>query len=244
MTEESTNQAEQNVWLDVSELRLKATLQGIDVKIAPAGDVTLYTHNGVETKRPDVTAENTTDISISKDFNSVAAYGAKVEIAEDESLVVTTNGATRIRPVGTSDADDAAAIRAAKMAEKKKTQLEIGDVADDGWIYAGISPKTHKPMWVAPVDAGVMLFGDAKKEAQELCAEGKKDARLPSNTELYQLFNVAAKVGGFNQEMSGTAGVYWTSSRDAGHAKSKALNDAIQYVCSSKTGLSVRFVHS
>jgi len=78
-------------------------------------------------------------------------------------------------------------------------KLKIGDKAADGWIYAGKSPDTHKPMFVAPEDAGVMSFVDASTKAFKAEKKAKSEIRLPSERELNRIFNCKAKIGGFNE---------------------------------------------
>lgn len=90
-------------------------------------------------------------------------------------------------------------------------KLKIGDVAEDGWIYAGLSPDTHKPMYVAPADAGVMTWDDAVAVAQKLQTEGKTDARVPSKGELKKMFNARAKIGGFDETGKVQESWYWSS---------------------------------
>lgn len=87
-----------------------------------------------------------------------------------------------------------------------QTALKIGDIAKDGWIYAGISddpksPGYKKPLWVAAEDDGVMTHYDAKRTAFEL-SKGNNKVRLPTLIELSQIFNSLAKKGkgGFSQD--------------------------------------------
>ena len=92
---------------------------------------------------------------------------------------------------------------------------KIGDEMPDGTIYAGISPDTNKPMYVAPADASLtMTFNQAQEYAANLDAHGHQDWRLPTEGELALLFNNRAKIGGFNVTGSYPAGWYWSASEN------------------------------
>ncbi len=165
-------------------------LNDIMAEISPRGDVLVFTDSGVETKpAADETGAPDTEnnpISIGNDFNSVAVYGAKLEVTPDGGLSVSTKGIVKIRPA---------------------SEALIGTAADDGWVYAGISPDTNKPMYVMPEDAGAkMTWDQAMKTIKSLRKQGKTDVRLPSEGELEQMFNNKAKIGGFNE-----TGVYPSS---------------------------------
>jgi len=104
----------------------------------------------------------------------------------------------------------------------------------DGTVYAGISPKTHRPMYTTLEDApGIapsrrtnswgfelplgFTFGQAAKYAKKLDAHDHDDWRVPTKGELNVLFNNRAAIGGF--DVSGTCeadeigpGWYWSSS--------------------------------
>lgn len=198
MREESAKKEVKDVQVNVGKDLSTATLNGTKIEISPDSNVVVYTNESVQTK-PAVTAttaEATEDkqISIGKDFNTVAMYGAKVELDTDGSLIVSTNGKVRIKPAAANDTDGLT-------------------VAADGWKCVGISVDTGKPMYVAPADAGLMSWHDATKAAKALQKQGMTDARLPSKGELNQLFNAKAKIGGFNETGSYVGGYYWSSSK-------------------------------
>jgi hypothetical protein len=101
------------------------------------------------------------------------------------------------------------------MAEQSK-ELTLGDKMEDGTIFAGISPDTKRPMYVAAEDAGLtMSFNQAKEYAVKLGAHGHKDWRLPSKAELDMIYRNCEKgalKGTFNQAVSKNfAGWYWSS---------------------------------
>jgi hypothetical protein len=91
---------------------------------------------------------------------------------------------------------------------------KIGDKMSDGTIYAGISPRTNRPMYATAVDAPLtMTFQEATDYAAQLDAHGHRDWRLPTKTELNELFNNRAAIGGFNLTGAVPAGWYWSSSQ-------------------------------
>ena len=88
--------------------------------------------------------------------------------------------------------------------------LKIGDKTDDGWIYAGESPDTHKSFYVAPKDDYKSNWFDAVDQAKYL-QKWTKGIRLPTKNELNQIFNNKAKIGGFDASGEDGAGWYWSS---------------------------------
>ena len=140
----------------------------------------------------------TREISLGDDFGDVVvkANGAQVTISADGSL----HGL----PAAANDA------------AKPKTAIEIGDEMEDGTIYAGISPDTHKPMYATPADApGTYTFNEAAKYASRLDAHGRHDFHVPSSGELNVLWenrNQGKLKGTFNETGSDPAGWYWSSS--------------------------------
>jgi hypothetical protein len=112
--------------------------------------------------------------------------------------------------------DKAAAIkeRAHTPATEPPAEPKIGDRMADGTIYAGISPRTNKPMYAMPADAPLtMTFNEATKYAANLDAYGHRDWRVPSKTELNELFKNRTVIGGFNSTGSVPAGWYLSSSQ-------------------------------
>jgi hypothetical protein len=91
---------------------------------------------------------------------------------------------------------------------------------EDGTIYAGISPDTNKRMFAAPKDTpGTYRFSEAAQYAKNLDAHGHNDFYVPTAGELNVLWqnrNKGKLAGTFNQTGSGTAGWYWSSSRNNG----------------------------
>ncbi len=104
---------------------------------------------------------------------------------------------------------EAAAAAAAKEAATPK----IGDTDEDGWKYAGVSPMTGQPLYVAPQDSGVMKWKNAINAVQNLKKQGKPGVHVPSEEELTQMFNYEAALGGFKKAKN-PAGYYWSSSPD------------------------------
>ena len=112
-----------------------------------------------------------------------------------------------------------------------KEKLKIGDVAEDGWIYAGDSPDTHKPMYVAPKDVGVMFFKEARAQAKKIKFSLFKRARLPSKNELQMIFNNRARISGISDTGTSCSDGYWTSEGVSQHANinKMGLEDAIRF---------------
>ncbi len=160
--------------------------------------VTAYTNDGVETKAASGAA--TQGISISADFNTVVLNGATIERAADGHLVISAPGTVITKPGPAND-----------TTVKGKTAPEIGDEMEDGTIYAGISPDTHKPMYARPKDeSGTYTFNEAAKQGKNI-GDG---FRVPTQNELNVLYdnrNKGKLKGTFNETGSDPAGWYWSS---------------------------------
>lgn len=78
-----------------------------------------------------------------------------------------------------------------------------GSVMQDGSIYVGISSHTGRPLYAMAEDApGLLNYEEAKQYARTATAGGHNDWRVPSETELAQLFrskNVGKLTGTFNE---------------------------------------------
>src|SRR5437764_12648503 len=93
-------------------------------------------------------------VSVGDGFGEVAVKvnGAVIEVHEDGSVAahmsgdvdVYTDASVRVHP---------AANDSFKTITAAPAELKPGDRMDDGTIYAGISPDTHKPMYTTPADA-------------------------------------------------------------------------------------------
>ena len=186
---------------------VEVTINGVKVaEISPAGNVLAFTDN-VELAKPGAVAEEAVkaeggSVNINEGRNTVSAYGAAARVAADGRLTVFTHGILTIKPV-----------------------LEIGDKAEDGWICAGNSPDTGKPMFVAPADADMMSWWKSRKAARALQEQGKVEARLPSKNELKQIFSNRAKIGKFSlsQGFLSTAW-YWSSTPNFTRLRAKVLS--------------------
>lgn len=98
-----TEPAQKSIQLSITKDLATATLGGTTVEVAPNGDVTVYTNDGVEATpaandATEASTEGGTKIGISKDFNTVSVFGAKVGLATDGSFTVSTPGKTKIKP--------------------------------------------------------------------------------------------------------------------------------------------------
>lgn len=84
----------------------------------------------------------------------------------------------------------------------------------DGTVYGGVSPDTNKDLFLTPEDApGVYNWSDAAAYCKALSAAGHHDWRMPTLGELAVQFNNRADIGGYNEtgKMKNATGYYWTS---------------------------------
>jgi len=136
------------------------------------------------------------EISLGDGFGEVAvkANGIRIELHADGSVDAYTAGPVKVHPA----ANDTAA--------NGKTAIEIGDEMEDGTIYAGISPDTHKPIYARPKDeSGTYSFNEAAKHAKNI-GEG---FHVPTKNELNVLYenrNKGKLKGTFNETSK-----YWSS---------------------------------
>jgi len=89
-----------------------------------------------------------------------------------------------------------------------------GGPMPDGSIYAGVSPDSNQPLYTTPQDApGVRPWTQALHYCHALSADGHRDWRVPSLTELAVLFSHRAEIGGFNETgvVDNQPGYYWSS---------------------------------
>ena len=128
-----------------------------------------------------------------------------------------------------------------------KEYIQIGDEIEDGTIYAGISPDTHKPIYTTPLDElGTYTFNQAAAMANNLEAHGYRDWRAPSRGELNVLYenrNKGKLAGTFNETGSGHAGWYWSSSQQFDNgAWDQGFREGHQHVVSKDCISSLRCV--
>ncbi len=101
---------------------------------------------------------------------------------------------------------------AENKAEENIDELEVGTRMADGAIFAGISPDTELPIFVAPADEEVLLsFDKAQERAVEKSEEEGREYRVPSASELKMIFNSRAAIGGLNLTGDDPEGFYWSS---------------------------------
>ena len=139
---------------------------------------------------------------------------------------------------------------AAKNTDKEKgvpQMAKVGEVVADGTIYAGISPDTKLPMYVAPVDScKALTFNDAAEYAKNLTVGDKNDFYMPSKNELEVIFtnrNEGALKDVFNLKGRGHKGWFWSSSPFGdSFAWAKRFTDGKQaYFLRDKGKVSVRY---
>src|SRR5690349_10129930 len=103
----------------------------------------------------------------------------------------------------------------------------------DGSIFAGISPDTHKAMYVTGADASLTVkWKKAMDYAAGLEAHGRHDWRVPTKAELNLLWenrDKGALKGTFNVTGSDPAGWYWSSTEYVnGYAWDQRFSDGGQ----------------
>lgn len=213
MTEAAAKDVEVKVGKDLTT----ATINGTKVEISPEGNVVVFTNAGVQTKPAaavDAAAKKEgTSIDIGKDFNTVAMYGATVELAADGSLIVSTNGKVQIKP--------AAANAAAPANDTSVLALMAGTKMADGSVFAGLTADGKQQIYAMPTDLSVTLtFNDAAKAVKKLNADkalGHDDWQIPAleNVRVLQKNqNEGALKGTFNTSNKGSSSVfpgwYWS----------------------------------
>lgn len=170
----------------------QVTLNGTVFDVTAEGDVTAFTNKAVETTPVKADAKKNTATGFTA--TGAQANGATIT-ATAEGFAVATAGALTVKQVPKKEPS---ALDALVGTEK------------DGWIYAG-QTEEGTPLFAAKQDeAGLLTFTEAQAAAEKLQAQGIK-ARVPTGEELSQLFNNKAKIGGFNETGSLTAGEYVTS---------------------------------
>jgi hypothetical protein len=128
-----------------------------------------------------------------------------------------------------------------------ETMLRIGARVQDGNVYAGISPNTHKPMYTTPKDAPLTYtFNEAVNYAEQLNAQkylSHDDWRPPTKDELHVLFTNRAAIGGFYNGMSHPRGWYCSSSEGKNDdAWDQLFTDGYQFVSPKQVHSSLRCV--
>src|SRR4051812_4180884 len=94
--------------------------------------------------------------------------------------------------------------------------FRIGQVMDDGSLYAGVSPDTGRSMFATFADAaGTYALDESLDCAARLDVHRQKDWRVPSRGELRVMFdNLAGAAANFNRGGALPSGWYRSSSRD------------------------------
>lgn len=224
---------EKKVQLTISEKLAVLTLGETVINIASDGNVAIYTNDSIETKPAPVNGNADTNeenqVSISEDLSSVSLYGTTVSLTA-EGIVVATDGNVKIKP--------------AHISADKSLSKAVGDTDENGWTYIGNSPLTRQPMFVAPQDAGVLNWKDAKKAADALRKQGVFEARVPAGQELDLIFNNKAQITGLNQNNAGKENLYWSSNETGACGWYRNLKNGHPNVGLKKDAHSVRLVCS
>jgi hypothetical protein len=96
----------------------------------------------------------------------IKANGVRIEIHADGSMEAHTHAAVNVHPTPPNEDRLSPVIRTPR----------VGDTMPDGSVLAGISPVTHKPMYVTPEDAPLSYsFNQAGDYARKLHAHGHSD---------------------------------------------------------------------
>ncbi|MFH1158645.1 MAG: hypothetical protein V1721_07180 [Pseudomonadota bacterium] len=169
----------------------------------------------------------------------VSADGSGVKIISDRHVEVGLAGNANAPKTET-------ALAAGRKA------LEIGDMAKDGCIYAGISedpasPRYEEPLWVAPRDAGIMTWNQADTKSSKIRrAEGDDGIGLPTKGELSQIYNnlVEKGIGGFDRSGKHPTSDYWAADPTGYYtAAYLRMSDGKQKSFTRNHRCSVRYVH-
>ncbi len=119
----------------------------------------------------------------------------------------------------------------------RAAKVKPGDEMPDGTSFAGVSPDTHKPMYVmaklyedilAP-ETTTYSFDEAQAKAKKLDAHHHQDWRVPTRGELKELFNNRAALGRFSDKYFSD---YWSSSSDG----QLSTGEGIGWARSAKAG--------
>lgn len=202
-----------------------ATLNGTKVEISPEGNVVVFTNEGVQTKpaaAADAAAKKEgSSIDIGKDFNTVAMYGATIELAADGSLIVSTNGKVTVKPAAANDA-------AAPANDTSVAALMAGSKMADGSIFAGLTADGMQQIYAMPTDLDVtMTFNDAAKAVKKLNSNkalGYDDWQIPAleNVRVLQKNQNEGALKGTFKTASSSGSVcpdwYWSSTEDRGYS--------------------------
>jgi hypothetical protein len=152
---------------------------------------------------------------------TMASTAREITLGDDlGEIVVKANGASiQIHANGSLDTFTDESVRTHPAAGNLASALKPGVTMPDGTVYAGISPDSGEAMYVTPGDAPQQTtFNQAAKYAAALDAHGHTDWRLPTKTEMQELYknrNEGALKGTFNQRSgSGFAHWYWSCAED------------------------------
>lgn len=138
------------------------------------------------------------------------------------------------------------------LSQSTPVTVAIGTRMPDDTVFAGTSPTTGRPMYVAAADDSkkspslTMTWHEAVFVARRKQALCQGDWRLPTAEELHVLFNNRAAIGGFNQSGTGQEAWYW-SSKEYGSVVGKEawierFSNGDKCLSSKNDDLSVRFV--
>lgn len=121
-----------------------------------------------------------------------------------------------IGSAGTATAQKPGVNDRGPAASRTPSEFKIGTRMRDGSVFAGVSRDKVLLMYTTRHDApGTYTWTEAMKYCSDLGAEGHRIWRLPTEPELFTLFNNSAAIGYFHTSGSDPATWYWSSSRDS-----------------------------
>lgn len=146
-------------------------------------------------------------VRLSLEDLDAALHTPDVETVKDGIIDLTSVTQAELSP-----AKDLSPVIAKPAAEGENvTPKVVGDVMEDGTIYAGISPKTNCPFYVLPSDAPAeMAFSEAERYIQEFRFAGRSDFRLPTQEE-FDLLQKNMNKGALKSTFNKSSTCYWSS---------------------------------
>jgi len=125
-------------------------------------------------------------------------------------------------------------------------QVAVGDRMPDGSVFAGVSPDTGRPFFVAEKDAPLTLtWRQAVGYAEDMGSSSSYEWRLPTKAELNTLFLHRAKIPGLRTNGVMGSGHYWTEQGSVPFGSfSKSFGDGAWYWRSRDGHASIRLVRN
>ncbi len=208
--------------LTLGDYRLEVSADGKKVVAYADDGLELKAAPPVEMFYQSDAAKSGLTFSLADDFKAATLNGVSVEQTADGHLIVSAPADSKVftKPIDRS-------------IENR-----------DSWICIGQSVDTHKPLYVAPENSGLMPWKQAVSLAAELRASGETGVRLPTERELEQIFNSKAAVPDLVKSEQRHSHWSSTSSHFGTCAKAKNLKDGSGGPVGKGASLLVRLVRS